>query len=163
MTDAATAVRERREAYRCAVRFSGQPMAWQADETPPLGAGEGPSPVQLLLAAVGDRMGSSQLFALGNFHNDPRGLTTTAQTRVGRNEAGRLRVLAISQEIRLGAAARERQRLDRILGQFDDLCAVGHSVRAGLPIDLAVFDGEVSGPGGRRPVPGSRSRCTRRR
>ena len=113
----------------------------QSDEPAPLGAGEGPSPSQLLLAAVGNCMSSSLYFALAKFKNDPGGITTTARAEIGRNDAGRLRVLRIALEIRLGAAASSMSHLERILDQFEEFCTVGQSVRAGIPIDIAVYDG----------------------
>jgi organic hydroperoxide reductase OsmC/OhrA len=97
--------------------------------------------VLLLLAAVGSCMSSSLNFALGKFKNDPRGITTAARARLGRNEAGRLRVQHIDVEIRLGAKAGELHHLERVLGQFEAFCTVGASVRAGIPTDVAVFDG----------------------
>ncbi len=112
-----------------------------SDEGPPLGQGGGPSPVMLLLAAVGSCMSSSLNFALGKFKNDPRGISTTARADLGRNEAGRIRVQHIDVEIRLGAKADELSHLDRILGQFEEFCTVGASVCAGIPTDVAVFDG----------------------
>ena len=112
-----------------------------SDEGPPLGTGLGPSPVHLLLAAVGSCMSSSLYFALTKFKIDPGGSTTAARARMGRNEAGRLRVVHLEVEIHLGARAESLQHLDRVLGQFEEFCTVGASVRAGIPTDVAVFDG----------------------
>lgn len=111
-----------------------------SDEGPPLGAGLGPSPVHLLLAAVGACMSSSLYFALRKFKIDAGGITTEARARLGRNEAGRLRVARIEVEIRLGTAAHGMAHLDRVLGQFEEFCTVGASVRAGIPTDVAVLD-----------------------
>ncbi len=113
-----------------------------SDEPPPLGVGAGPSPVQLLLAAVGSCMSSSLNFALRKFKNDPGGITTAVRAGIGRNDAGRLRVVRIEVEIRFGAKAQDLQHLDRLLGQFEEFCTVGASVRAGIPTDVAVFDGD---------------------
>lgn len=112
-----------------------------SDEAPPLGEGLGPTPVLLLLAAVGSCMSSSLYFALKKFKNDPGDIRTTVSGRVDRNEAGRLRVVHIDVGIHLGAAAEGLQHLERVLEQFEDFCTVGASVRAGIPTDVAVFDG----------------------
>ncbi len=127
--------------YQFEIAFAPDVAHVVSDEAPPLGTGLGPSPVQLLLAAVGSCMSSSLYFALTKFKNDPGGITTSVRGQVGRNEAGRLRVLHIDVEIRLGASARSLQHLDRILGQFEEFCTVGASVRAGVPTDVGVFDG----------------------
>ena len=130
-----------RDAYQFDVEFAPQLPLLRSDEPPPLGQGNGPTPAQLLLAAVANCMSSSLLFALGKFKNDARGVTTTASAEIGRNDAGRLRVQHITVRIELGATAAELQHLDRILGQFEEFCTVGQSVRAGIPTDIEVWDG----------------------
>ena len=134
-------LRQRRD-YQFEIEFGGGRPPLLADEPPPLGEAAGPSPVQMLLGAVGDCMSSSLLFALRKFKNDPGGMTTEARARVGRNEAGRLRVLHIDVHIRLGRRAAELQHLDRIVGQFEAFCTVGESVRAGIPTEVAVYDAD---------------------
>ncbi len=130
-----------RDAYQFGIEFAASLPLLRSDEPPPLGQGNGPTPAQLLLAAVANCMSSSLLFALGKFKNDARGMTTTASAEIGRNDAGRLRVQHITVRIELGAAAAELQHLDRILAQFEEFCTVGQSVRAGIPTDIEVFDG----------------------
>lgn len=127
--------------YQFDIAFAPEVAHVLADEGPPLGQGLGPSPVQLLLAAVGNCMSSSLYFALRKFKNDPGGITTTARAQLGRNDAGRLRVVHIDVQIRLGASAGSLQHLDRVLGQFEEFCTVGASVRAGIATDVSVFDG----------------------
>jgi uncharacterized OsmC-like protein len=127
--------------YQFDIAFAGQMAHLVSDEPPPLGQATGPSPLHLLLAAVANCMSSSLYFALAKFKNDPGGITTTAHARIGRNDAGRLRVLHLDVEIHLGAAADQLPHLDRALGQFEDFCTVGASVRAGIPTDVSVFDG----------------------
>jgi uncharacterized OsmC-like protein len=131
-----------RQDYQFEIEFGGGRPLLVADEPPPLGQAAGPSPVQMLLGAVGDCMSSSLLFALRKFKNDPGGITTEARARVGRNDDGRLRVLHIDVHIRLGRPAAELQHLERILDQFEAFCTVGESVRAGIPTDIAVFDSD---------------------
>lgn len=127
--------------YRFDITYAEGRPALPGDEPPPLGHGDGPSPVQLLLAAVGNCMSSSLYFALAKFKNDPGGITTTATAEVGRNPEGRLRVLSIAVDIRFGAEASTLTRLDRILPQFEQFCTVGESVRQGIPVTVSVFDG----------------------
>ncbi|MGC8520981.1 MAG: OsmC family protein [Steroidobacteraceae bacterium] len=127
--------------YQFEIAFAPGVAHVVSDESPPLGTGLGPSPVQLLLAAVGSCMSSSLYFALTKFKNDPGGITTSVRGQIGRNEAGRLRVVHIDVEIRLGASAQSLQHLQRILGQFEEFCTVGASVRAGVATDVSVFDG----------------------
>ena len=131
--------------YQFEIAFAPGVAHVVSDEPPPLGTGLGPSPVQLLLAAVGSCMSSSLYFALTKFKNDAGTIITTARGRIGRNAAGRLRIVHIDVEIHLGVSADGLQHLERILGQFEEFCTVGASVRAGIPTDVAVFDG-----GGRR-------------
>ena len=130
-----------RDAYQFDIEFAPQLPLLRSDEPPPLGQGNGPTPAQLLLAAVANCMSSSLVFALGKFKNDARGVTTTASAEVGRNEAGRLRVKRIALRIDLGAAAAELQHVERILDQFEEFCTVGQSVRTGIPTDIEVWDG----------------------
>ncbi len=129
------------QAYQFDIRFGPDMAHLLADEPPPLGAGAGPSPAQLLLAAVGNCMSSSLYFALTKFKNDPGGITTTASAEIGRNPAGRLRVLHIAVDIRMGAAASSLNHLERTLDQFEQFCTVGESVRGGIPTTVSVFDG----------------------
>ncbi|MHB1667256.1 OsmC family protein [Thiomonas sp.] len=129
------------QAYQFDISFSPDLPHVLSDEPAPLGAGAGPSPAHLLLAAVGNCMSSSLYFALAKFKNDPGGITTTARGEIGRNPAGRLRVLHIAVDIRMGAAAASLNHLERILDQFEQFCTVGESVRQGIPITVSVFDG----------------------
>lgn len=55
-----------------------------ADEPSPLGAGEGPSPNQLLLGAVTNCLSASLFFSLNKFKQDAGGITTTGTARLGR-------------------------------------------------------------------------------
>lgn len=127
--------------YRFEIEFAPDWPHLTTDEHPPLGTGQGPAPVHLLLAAAANCMSASLQFALRKFHQDGKGLTARASAEVGRNAEGRLRVQRIDLEITLGAAAESVQHLDRILGQFEAFCTVGESIRAGVPIALSVRDG----------------------
>ena len=56
------------------------------DEPAPLGTGQGPSPVQLLCAAVGNCLSDSLLFALRKFKQAPEPLRAIASSRGRRAE-----------------------------------------------------------------------------
>jgi organic hydroperoxide reductase OsmC/OhrA len=114
----------------------------QADETPPLGKGEGPTPNHLLAAAVGNCLSASLLFALRKYKQDPGGITTTATCTIDRNEQGRLRVHKIDVRIRFGRAAAELSHLDRALAQFEEFCTVTQSVRGGVEVQVHVEDAQ---------------------
>lgn len=128
------------QGYQFDVQFGGGLAALRADEPPPLGQGTGPSPVQLLAAAVGNCLSASLLFALAKFKQQPGLLATDVRAHVGRNAEGRLRVLAIEADITLGAPADTLDHLDRVLGSFENYCTVTQSVAAGIAVSTRVFD-----------------------
>ncbi len=108
------------------------------DEPPPLGEGAGPSPAQLLAAAVANCLSSSLVFATGKYKEDPGALTTSVTCEIGRNDRNRLRILAMQVEMTLGSAPASLGHLDRALAQFEDFCTVSQSVRAGIPFTVTV-------------------------
>ena len=114
----------------------------RADEPPPLGAGRGPSPVQLLAAAVGNCLSDSLLFALRKFKQAPEPLHCSVTAEIGRNDDKRLRVLKLTAVLTLGVPAATLQHLDRVLEQFEAYCTVTRSVGQGIPIELQVIDSE---------------------
>ena len=114
----------------------------QADEPVPLGGGQGPSPVQLLAAAVGNCLSDSLLFALRKFKQAPEPLQCTITAEVGRNAEKRLRVLKMTAVLKLGVPAATLEHLDRVLDQFEAYCTVTQSVGQGIPIELQVLDSE---------------------
>lgn len=128
--------------YRFDIDFGVGIPVLVADEPAPLGTGQGPSPVQLLAAAVGNCLSDSLLFALRKFKQSPDPIECTVQAEVGRNEQKRLRVLKMTAVLRLGVPAATLEHLDRVLEQFEAFCTVAQSVGQGLPIDLQVFDSE---------------------
>ncbi len=111
-----------------------------ADEPAPLGTGQGPSPVQLLAAAVGNCLSDSLLFALRKFKQTPEPLHCTVDAEIGRNEQKRLRVLKMTAALHLGVPASSLEHLDRVLDQFEAYCTVTQSVGQGISIELHVFD-----------------------
>ncbi len=135
----------RQEKYRFLVDFGPGIAATVADEPPPLGGGAGPSPSQLLAAAVANCLSASLLFAHGKFREDPGVLTATVDCQIGRNESNRLRVVGMTATITLGVAPESLSHLDRALAQFEDFCTVSQSVRSGIPLTVTVKspDGRV--------------------
>lgn len=111
-----------------------------SDEPPPLGAGNGPNPSRLLVAAVANCMSASLLFAMRKFKNNPGPLSTRATAYTGRNADGRMRVERIEADIRLPDPVQQYQQLDRILAQFESFCVVTESVRSGVPVTVTVSD-----------------------
>ena len=131
-----------RQDYQFTMQFGGAAPDWLADEPPPLGKGEGPSPVQLLSAAVGTCLSDSLLFALRKYKQSPEPIRCEVTADVGRNPENRLRVLGMQVRLTLGVAAAGLQHLDRVLDQFEAFCTVSQSVGAGIPITVQVHDAD---------------------
>ena len=126
--------------YRFTVDFGGSVPPLVADEPAPLGAGAGPSPMQLLASAVGNCLTASLLFAFRKFKQAADPLSADVLARVGRNEANRLRVTGMSVQLRLGVPAESMQHLDRVLDSFESFCTVTQSVNQAFPVAVEVFD-----------------------
>ncbi|MDE2258990.1 MAG: OsmC family protein [Betaproteobacteria bacterium] len=149
MSDPSQVILEQQQDYRFAIHFGveeGQippgltlPLLI-ADESRPLGGGMGPTPTQLLVAAVANCMSASLLFALRKFKQRPEPLRAEGRADTGRNEAGRLRVQTIHITLRLGVPAADLLHLDRVLEQFEEFCTVGQSVAQGIPVQITVMD-----------------------
>ncbi|WP_213029959.1 OsmC family protein, partial [Acinetobacter baumannii] len=90
-----------------------------------MGRGQGPTPEQLLAAAVGNCMSDSLLFALRKFKQAPEPITCTVTPEVGRNAQNRQRVLSLDVAFTLGVPAAPLEPLDRVLATFEDFCTVG--------------------------------------
>ncbi len=126
--------------FQFAIDFgTGQPPLI-GDENPPLGQGQGPTPVQLLAAAVGNCLSDSLLFALRKFKQAPEPISCEVMAEIGRNAENRLRVLGLNVELTLGVPAASLQHLDRVLEQFEAFCTVGASVAQGIPLHVSVRD-----------------------
>lgn len=110
------------------------------DEGPPLGQGAGPTPVQLLAAAVGNCLSDSLLFALRKFKQAPEPISCEVTAEIGRNAENRLRVLGLDVALKLGVPAAQLEHLDRVLVQFESFCTVGASVAQGIPLNVTVHD-----------------------
>ncbi|OOG36701.1 OsmC family protein [Polaromonas sp. A23] len=126
--------------YRFDIHFGGDIPVLTGDEPAPLGTGLGPSPVQLLSAAVGNCLSDSLLFALRKFKQAPEPIRCDITSQVGRNPEGHLRVLAMTAQLTLGVPAASLQHLDRVLEQFEAFCTVTQSVGKGIPITIEISD-----------------------
>jgi uncharacterized OsmC-like protein len=126
--------------YQFRIEFEGGMPALLGDEPAPMGQGLGPSPVQLLSAAVGNCLSDSLLFALRKYKQAPEPIRCEVHAEVGRNAQGRVRVLRIAAQLHLGVPAASLEHLDRVLSQFEDFCTVTKSVGQGIPIKIEVLD-----------------------
>ena len=71
-----------RHDYRFDVQFGGDAPVLTTDEPAPLGTGLGPSPVQLLSAAVGNCLSASLLFVVRKYREDPGTLSCEVEAEV---------------------------------------------------------------------------------
>jgi uncharacterized OsmC-like protein len=131
---------KQQEDYRFEIQFDDNMPVLIADEPQPLGSAIGPSPVQLLCAAVGNCLSDSLLFAFRKFKQVPEPLQCLVTAVVGRNSENRLRVLTIKAKLELGVPGTALDQLERVLGQFEEFCTVTQSVGQGIPITIEVFD-----------------------
>jgi uncharacterized OsmC-like protein len=126
--------------YQFEIDFGAGVPRLLGDERPPLGQGQGPTPVQLLAAAVGNCLSDSLLFALRKFKQAPEPIECSVSADVGRNADGRLRVLRFDVVLTLGVSADTLQHLDRALEQFENFCTVASSVSQAVPLAITVLD-----------------------
>jgi uncharacterized OsmC-like protein len=126
--------------YRFLIDFGAPVSPLLGDEPPPLGAAAGPSPVQLLAAAVGNCLSDSLLFALRKFKQAPEPIRAQVQAEVGRNAEGRLRVLSMAVDLHLGVPASRLEHLQRVLDSFEQYCTVTQSVATAIAIKVRVHD-----------------------
>lgn len=126
--------------YRFDIAFGDAIPVLTSDEPAPLGTGLGPSPVQMLCAAVGNCLSDSLLFAFRKFKQEPSPIQCSVTAEVGRNGDNRLRVLHMSAQMRMGVLAASLEQVDHVLAQFEEFCTVTQSVRQGIPITVEVFD-----------------------
>lgn len=130
--------------YRFENQFADVAQPLQTDEPAPLGSGSGPSPSQLLAAAVANCLSASLLFASRKFHIDFEPLSCEANALVDRNERNRLRVQRIDVVLRAGQQVAAAANLERLLGSFEDFCTVSQSVAQGIPVHVTVLDADGS-------------------
>ncbi|MDZ7854926.1 OsmC family protein [Sphaerotilus sp.] len=142
MAAALTTIRlTQRQDYQFDTHFGDSVPDLVADEPAPLGHGQGPSPVQLLCAAVGNCLSASLLFSMRKYKLAPEPLSCDIAAEVGRNAENRLRVLGMTARLTLGVPAGTLAHLDRVLAQFEAFCTVTESIRQGIPVTVEVYDG----------------------
>jgi uncharacterized OsmC-like protein len=129
-----------RQDYRFDIAFGDAMPVLTSDEPAPLGTGLGPSPVQMLCAAVGNCLSDSLLFAFRKFKQEPSPMHCVVTAEIGRNDDNRLRVLHMNAQIHMGVLAGSLAQVDHVLAQFEEFCTVTQSVRQGIPITVEVFD-----------------------
>ena len=142
MSERRTVELEQQADYRFALHFGAETPAVVSDEPPPLGQGAGPSPTQLLAAAVGNCLADSLLFARKKYKQSPEPIRASATLTVGRNDQNRLRVREIDVRLELGVPAASLAQLERALAQFEEFCTVTQSVRAAFPVNVEVYDSQ---------------------
>jgi len=128
--------------FQFAIDFGAGIPPLMGDENPPLGQGQGPTPVQLLAAAVGNCLSDALLFALRKFKQAPEPISCEVTAEIGRNAENRLRVLGLDVALTLGVPAAKLEHLDRVLDQFEAFCTVGASVAQGIPLHVSVRDAD---------------------
>lgn len=129
--------------YEFRVRFGKDGLApLTVDEGPPLGRSAGPSPDQLLAAAIGGCLNASLLFCTRKARVDVKRLSGTVTMKTIRNEQGRLRIGKVDVEITPDIAEADRDRAARCFQLFENFCTVSQSIRDGIPIDVRVTGSE---------------------
>lgn len=151
--------------YEFVAEFDDLPAAAPLliDEPAPTGQGHGPSPADLLGAAVGNCLCASLAYSLRRAHVDLRDLTARVTTRIVRNEKGHHRVGAIEVELSptlgrgtpaspagaasaptlAGGVPTAEASATALPGGtpaagFEDFCAVTASVRHGIPVTVTM-------------------------
>lgn len=142
MSQVVTANLKQVQDFRFAMNFGEGMPAIYGDEPPPLGKGTGPSPSQLLAAAVANCLSDSLLFALRKFKQKPEPIQTAVSATIDRNADNRLRVMNIDVKLMLGVPGESLAHLDRALVQFEEFCTVSQSVRQGIPVTVEVYDSD---------------------
>jgi uncharacterized OsmC-like protein len=125
--------------YRMTIDFG--PKEWESlvlDEPPPLGSGTGPSPDQILAAAVAGCLVASLRYCLEKARIDVERVSARVRPSVARNEKGRLRIASISAVIEASLGEASSGRAQRCVELFQDFCTVTESVRHGIPVDVRV-------------------------
>lgn len=108
------------------------------DEPPPLGEDHGPNAARLLAAAVGNCLSASALFCLRKARINVKGMRTTVQASLTRNDQRRLRIGGIQVKLQPEVHPEDKDRIGRCLELFEDFCVVTQSVRRGIDVKVEV-------------------------
>ncbi|HHX4052712.1 OsmC family protein [Burkholderia contaminans] len=142
MSEAHVSVDVAQQARFCfEVAFAGTTLApVLTDEPPPLGDGRGPNPIRLLAASVATCLAASLLFALEKQHVDPQPIAAHIDVDMVQNEAGRVRVGAMSVRLSIGKTWADLAAATRVLDRFDAYCVLTESLREGIPVSVDLCD-----------------------
>lgn len=110
------------------------------DKPAPLGQGQGPEPMQLLAASVGNCLSDSLLFALRKYKQRPEPISAEVRAEIGRNAQGRLRVVGLQASLTIGVPGEALEHLERVLASFESFCTVTQSIAQAIPVSVRVFD-----------------------
>lgn len=132
---------ERVRDFEFIVRFPQGDTLLRLDEPAPLGHDRGPNAARVLTAAVANCLSASLLFCLQKSRHAVVHLAATATTTVAPNARGRWRIANIAVELQLTLADGTPQQARQCVGLFEDFCTVTESVRQGIPVSVAVVDG----------------------
>jgi len=106
------------------------------DEAPPLGAAAGPTPAELLAAAIGGCLSASLTLCLNKAHLEPDAVNAHVTAHIGRNSMGRLRIEGIDVDLTPCLAGTDHGRFERCKAVYEEFCIVTESVRHGIPVNV---------------------------
>jgi len=133
---------EQLQNYGFKVRFDWDGVdELRLDEPSPLGAQTGPNASRLLAAAAANCLSASLLYCLSRNEVPEGSAKTTANCRLVRNDAGRLRVGSLAVQIQIADELVNSPRFSRCSTLFEDFCVVTASIRNGIPVTVEVVDG----------------------
>ncbi len=134
---------EQMDDFAFRLSFPGTPLdTLTTDLSSPTGGDRGPDPEHLLMAAIGNCLAASLLFALRKHKNAPGELVADVSARPMRNAEGFLRMPQIAVDLTLPGHSPDYRNLERVLDQFENFCTVTQSVRQGIDVQLTVKDGD---------------------
>jgi uncharacterized OsmC-like protein len=108
------------------------------DEPEPLGTGEGPNPVRLLSAAVGECISSSLVYCLDKARIRVEDLETRIRMELVKEDNRYWRIEGIRAEVLLRVAEGDRKKIPRCLERFEEYCTVTQGLRLGTAVDVDV-------------------------
>jgi uncharacterized OsmC-like protein len=127
------------DGYKFEVEFAPEAAGrLTTDEGAPLGGGEGPTPNDLVAAAVGNCLAASLVMCLQKSRATIQDLAADVELKVGRNEKGRLRIQGIDVRLRPTLGPDDGPKMDRCRGMFEQFCTVTESVRQGIPVEVTL-------------------------